>query len=184
MRLYEGDQTAEIDLIRRFDPIIRRRVQQSVHSDPNDVDDLVAEVHLALLESVRAQKIRMDKEGCLGAYIYGITQNKIHDHYTQTRRLRQGERFTDQIVQTMEECILEQNEIKKVLRREITRLPMRYQTVLYLRYYRELSIGEISEHLDLPRRRISERLHYAIKVLRKKSKKKLSIFFNLKGILL
>jgi DNA-directed RNA polymerase specialized sigma24 family protein len=52
-----------------------------------------------------------------------------------------------------------------------------YREALELRYLQEFSIQEMSEKLGIPPRRVSERIHYALKLLRKawKSAKILSI---------
>jgi RNA polymerase sigma-70 factor (ECF subfamily) len=177
-RIYSGDRGAETDLIRQFDPIIRHKIRHAVHPDSGEVDDLVAEVHLAVLQCVRAKKIKMERDDALGAYIYGITRNKIYDYYAKTRRDHSLLSLTEHDLVIVEELRVERIERERILRKELERLPGKYQRVLYLRFYKDFSVSEIADQLNLPPRRVSERIHYAIKVLKKQSKKKLSIFFR------
>ena len=51
------------------------------------------------------------------------------------------------------------------------RLKQKYREILLLRIYEEKSIEEISEHLKIERRRVSERINYAFKLLLKECKK-------------
>jgi RNA polymerase sigma factor (sigma-70 family) len=51
-------------------------------------------------------------------------------------------------------------------------LEFKYKEALELRYFKELSVPEISAQLGIPPRRVSERIHYALKLLRQAYQKK------------
>ena len=82
-----------------------------------------------------------------------------------------------------EEYELERKETQDILRNLLKKLKLKYKEVLYLKYYEELSVNEISERIKLPPRRVSERLHYGVKLLRRECKKE-NIFSILWGFLL
>ncbi len=52
------------------------------------------------------------------------------------------------------------------LRERLAALPDRLQEVLVLRYYHDLSEGEIAEIVGVPRGTVKSRLHTAVKTLR------------------
>ena len=178
-RIYRGDRQAESDLVRQFDYIIRRKIESCVQADKDRIHDIVAEVHLAVIQSIRQKKFRMENGCSLGAYIYGITRNKISDFYKERKRHQNTEIFPQHLADTVEDLLLERKEMELILRKELEKLHPKYRQILYLRYFKELSITEICEQLDLSPRRVSERIHYAVKLLKKNSKKKLSIFLSL-----
>jgi RNA polymerase sigma-70 factor (ECF subfamily) len=71
----------------------------------------------------------------------------------------------------MEEAEIEREERRQELRKKLRRLEPKYQEVLYLRYFEGLSVQEIAQRLNLPPRRVSERINYATKLLQKEFKK-------------
>lgn len=62
---------------------------------------------------------------------------------------------------------VEASDSRENILRAIRCLPRQYQEILFLRFYQGLEIREISEQLGIPRRRVSERIHYAITLLKK-----------------
>lgn len=178
-RIYRGDRQAESELVRQFDYVIRRKIESCVQADKDRIHDILAEVHLAVIQSIRQKKFRMENGHSLGAYIYGITRNKINDFYKERKRHQNSEILPKHVVDAIKDLGLERKELEFALRQELEKLQPKYRKILYLRYFKELSITEICEQLDLSPRRVSERIHYAVKLLRKNSKKKLSIFMSL-----
>jgi RNA polymerase sigma-70 factor (ECF subfamily) len=178
-RIYRGDPQAESELVRQFDYVIRRKIESCIQADKDRIHDILAEVHLAIIQSIRQKKFRMENGCSLGAYIYGITRNKISDFYKERKRHQNTEIVPQYLMDTIRDLELERKELAFVLRKELEKLQPKYKKILYLRYFKELSITEICEQLDLSPRRVSERIHYAVKLLRKNSKKKLSIFLSL-----
>ena len=71
----------------------------------------------------------------------------------------------------MEDYRLEDEERAGLVRACLQNLRPPYKEALELRYFKELSIAEMSAQLGLPPRRVSERIHYALKLLRKTWKK-------------
>ena len=167
-RIRAGETKAETALFQRYGPLIARKVSFDLGAGNADWRDVAADAQLALLISLRQGKFDVNRGTSLGSYIYGITINKIRDYFkTQKTRPLITESLPECIVSAAETFDSEKREMKSQLKALLGKLKMKYKEVLYLRYYEELSIAEISERIDLPPRRISERIHYAIKLLRK-----------------
>lgn len=168
-RIKAGETAAEAELLEKYSPLIMRKVSFDLGAGNADWRDIAAEVQLALLLSLRQGKFDINRGTSLGSYVYGITLNKIRDYFkTLKKRPIIPESLPESIISAAEAYDTEKKEIQSLLKTLLGKLKMKYKEVLYLRYYEELSITEISERIDLPPRRISERIHYAIKLLRKK----------------
>ena len=60
-------------------------------------------------------------------------------------------------------------ELREALHQLIDRLAPKYREILYLRYYEELMPMQIGRRLNLPAQKVSERLSYAVKLLREEA---------------
>jgi len=172
-RIEQRDPLAERELLSLFGSRIARKVMYAIGTRNDDWKDVVNDIILAILENLRNGKFDMQRGTPLGSYIYGITNNKIHDYYKLRKKQMQYQAL-DQSADfgVAEEFEVERRELQAFMKKMLKELKHKYQQVLYLRYYEELSIAEISERIDLPPRRVSERLNYAIKLLQKEMKKK------------
>ncbi len=180
-KIQAGDTDAEVELFQRYGPLISRKVSFDLGARNADLRDVAADVQLALLISLRHGKFDVNRGTSLGSYIYGITINKIRDYFkTQKTRPLTADPLPECIVSAAEAYDLEKKEIRSRLRILLGKLKMKYKEVLYLRYYEGLSITEISQKIHLPPRRVSERIHYAIKLLRKRchGQEQFSIFLS------
>jgi RNA polymerase sigma factor (sigma-70 family) len=181
VRILQGETKAETELLQKYGPLIARKVSFDLGAGNADWRDVAADAQLALLISLRDGKFDIDRGTSLGSYVYGITINKIRDYFkTQKTRPLVKESLPECIVSAAETYDLERKEIRSKLRTLLGKLKIKYQEVLYMRYYEELSITEISEKINLSPRRVSERIHYAITLLRKEchGKGQFSIFFS------
>lgn len=172
-RIEQRDPQAERELLSLYGSRIARKVMYAIGAQNDDWKDVVNDIILAILENLRSGKFDAQRGTPLGSYIYGITNNKIHDYY-KLRKKQMQQRTLDQSADfgVAEEFEVERRELQTFMKKMLKELKHKYQQVLYLRYYEEMSIAEISERIGLPPRRVSERLNYAIKLLRKKMKKK------------
>lgn len=180
-RIQDGETEAETELLTKYGPLIMRKVSFDLGAGNADWQDVAADAQLALLMSLRQGKFDVNRRTSLGSYIYGITINKIRDYFKkQKKRPLITESLPESIISATEAFDIEKREIQSQLRALLGKLKLKYKEVLYLRYYQELSITEISKKTNLPPKRISERIHYALKLLRKKchSKEQFSIFLS------
>lgn len=175
-RIAKGDHQAEDELFRLYDEQIRFMVQARLRwrISPADVDDLIGEIRAAALLSLRKGGYDPDKGSSVGAYLAGITVRMISQYFRQQRKSQDiesdlkamatpdsGNALTDIVSRERDQ------KIKKCL----SRLDAKYGEVLLMRFYEQHSIEEISVKLNLERRRVSERINYALKKLAKEWKR-------------
>ena len=172
-KIQSGNSDAENELFSRFDVRIARKVRYSLGAANADWEDIVSEIQLALLDSLRKGKFDLNKSTSLGCYVYGITMNKVRDYFKLQKR--QGVMTTnpppENELSAEQEYEFENREMRDMLRTLLGKLKLKYKEVLYLRYYEEFSINQISQQIKLPPRRVSERINYALKLLRKECEK-------------
>ena len=181
----QGDNQAEVDLISYFNEKIKYKVCTSIGYKNNDWQDVVNDIEIALIESLRKGLFKKDIGIPLGSYVYGITQNKIRDYFKMKSKNKNMyiEQSNINDITGYEEFILENEEIRSILKELLTKLKIKYKEALYLRYYEELSISQISKKIKIHPRRVSERINYALKLLRKECKKE-NYFSILRAILI
>lgn len=172
-RIQSGDSKAEGQLFARFDERICRKIQISIGVENDDWKDILSEVKIALLKNLRDGKFDAERNVNLGSYIFGITMNKIRDYYKQQKK---DERILNRTTPILdpEDCQEDEQvkqELHSILKKLIQNLKLKYKEVLYLRYYEEMTIAQISNQINLPPRRVSERINYALKLLRKECEK-------------
>lgn len=181
-RIQAGDTAAEAELFKHYQLPILWKICRHLKSDRESVKDLASEVYLAILQGLRKAGFQPEKWGTLDAYIWGITNNKIRDWFRQANR---DHRFfehqppAESIAVAAEEFLAETDELRRRLHASLQTLNSKYRAVLEMRYFRELTIPEICAELGISPRRVSERIHYALKLLRKahgQKLKKMSIF--------
>ena len=158
-----GSSRAEEELYLRFQPRIRRKVEATLSGRPES-EDLVSEILQATIMSLREGRFR--GECAISTFVHAIAKNKIAEFLR--RRRPETRELTDEIVDgrpAPDEAIA-RDEIGGAIREVLTRLKPKYRQVLYLYYYKGLSVGEIATTLAVPPRRISEWKEYGLKVMR------------------
>ena len=162
--ILEGNAKAQEDVYLKYRPRILREVYYSLRGGP-DVEDLVGDIWGAMISSIRAGQFSEDSS--LGAYIYGITRNKIADYFKK-KSLKEEEipeTYPDTSL-TVEDRI-EREQRTESLIKGIRKLGSKYKRVIFLYYYRSLTVNEIAQKLKLPPSRVSEHKNYALKKLRR-----------------
>ncbi|MFQ5633017.1 MAG: RNA polymerase sigma factor, partial [bacterium] len=110
----------------------------------------------------------------LAAYIAGISAHIVGQYFRQQKK----EKFIETGLSTeipgnpgdlLSELIDEER--GKKLRECLRRLKPKYKEVLLLRFYEKRSIEEIAQQLNVDRRRVSERIHYASQLLSKECRR-------------
>ena len=167
-KILSANKKAENDLILCFAPRISSKVRYSIGSESEEWKDLTNEILMTVLINLRAGKFDLDRGVPLGSYIYAITRNKIKDYFKSKKKHQSinddiaDESGNDNKIQ----IDLERKDLRKFLESRLEKLKIKYKEVLYLRYFEELSIAEISEEINLTSRRVSERINYALKLLK------------------
>lgn len=169
-RIQSGEAAAENELFHRYKDPILWKICRHVKTDSENIKDLAGEIYLAILEGLRKQSFQPEKWETLEAYIWGVANNKIRDWFKKEKReskIFADDPPSDEIAAASEEYWLENEELGRLLTTCLKALEPKYKEALDLRYFKELSVPEISAQLGIPPRRVSERIHYALKLLRK-----------------
>ncbi len=148
--------------------VVGRIIQQ-----PDEVEDICQEVFIKVFQKMK--KFRGDSR--LSTWIATIAYNTSITHLRKT--MRRGEHSYDDNpgLIAMEkdteanQKIVEKDEAKSYLMREIKALPVNYRTVLTLYHLEEFSYKEIEEITGMPEGTIKSYLSRARKLLRGKLEK-------------
>ncbi|MCJ7680802.1 MAG: sigma-70 family RNA polymerase sigma factor [Candidatus Aminicenantes bacterium] len=160
------DEKELAEIIAKFTPIISFRVKKTIGSRTPDWEDIVNEILTNLVEKVKSGGFR--GESSIGTFIYTITQRRIIDYIRKKSKtlpfIPETNPFPPPNIQ------MENKQRARRLGQAIENLKKKYRNVLYLYYYKDLSRNEVAEQLGLTPSRVSERVNYAIKLLRDKLK--------------
>ena len=108
------------------------------------------------------------------ALTYTALRNTAIDHARRTNRRAQREqksdfivRDKDQVENWFETSSLEQSEQAQIIQEALQQIPEKFQEVLTLKIWGELTFAEIAENLDIPANTAASRYRYALDALRK-----------------
>ena len=150
----------------KYRAVISFRVRKSLGSSNPDWEDVVNEILTQAIAKVKSGEFRGDSS--IGTFLYTITSRRIIDHIRQkTKVLRHAPEpapFPDPHVEA------EGRERARQISDAVERLKPKFRDVLYLYYYKELSRDEVARELGISPRRVSERVNYAIKLVKKSVK--------------
>jgi len=175
-KIVSGDTDAENRLFlhfkERIEFLVRVRLRGKVSAD--DQQDIISEAKQAILLSLRKGGFDASKGKPLEAYIAGIVSNIVAMYF---RNLSKEKPTADidsyHSIESPDNPLKEiiDAEKKEKLRVALSKLDNKYQEVLLLRVYDELSIEEIANKIGIEKRRVSERINYALKLILKELKK-------------
>ncbi|HEX9901252.1 MAG TPA: sigma-70 family RNA polymerase sigma factor [Acidobacteriota bacterium] len=153
--------------VAQYRQVISFRVRKALGWDLPDWEDVVNEILTQVLQKVRRGEFR--GESSLGTFIYTVTSRRIIDFIRQKSKvIRSG---PEPAPLPDPQTSIEQKEQADQLAGLIQSLKPKYRDVLELFYFRELSREEVARRLGISPAKVSERLHYAHKLLKKKIKK-------------
>lgn len=156
----------EIDLnevVVKYRPVVSFKVKKSLGVQTPDWEDVVNEVITQVIEKVKKGEFR--GESSIGTFIYTITSRRIVDHIRMKTKIL---RSVPEPAPLPDPCDhAESRERGRILAEAIQQLKPKFKEVLNLYYYQELTRDEVAERLGISPRRVSERLNYAQKLLRK-----------------
>ncbi|MCB0258988.1 MAG: sigma-70 family RNA polymerase sigma factor [Calditrichaeota bacterium] len=166
-RIQSGDPEAEQELfvkgnlLEKISMIVRHRIQDS----PEAQQELVSDIVMSLLLSLRKGMFDPEK-GSLGTYAYGVARNKIRNYYRPSvSNKRQGTTLMENHL-IFEDNRLEKAEVTHVMERVLKNLAPKYQEVIIMRYYEELSVNEIARRINLTPKQVYSRIHYGLELIR------------------
>jgi RNA polymerase sigma-70 factor, ECF subfamily len=154
------------EIIRKYRPIVSFRVRRSIGGQIPDWEDIVNEIMVNAIEKIRTGGFRGDSS--IGTFIFTITSRRIIDFIRQKTKTLKYAPEPDAFPMPHE--YVEDRERAQHLAGMLEKLKPKYKEILYLYYYKELSRDEVARRLGITPRRVSERVNYAQKLLRKMMK--------------
>lgn len=154
------------EIISTYRPVVSFRVRKSLGSHTPDWEDVVNEIMVNVLEKLEAGQFRGDSS--IGTFIYTITSRRIVDYIRAKSKSLKYVPEPSSFSSPQEQ--VENKEKAEEIAQCLERLKPKYKKILYLYYYKDLSREEVAKKLGIPPRRVSERVNYAQKLLRKMMK--------------
>jgi RNA polymerase sigma-70 factor (ECF subfamily) len=151
------------DMVAKYRPVVSFKVRKSLGSQTPDWEDVVNEIITQVIEKVTNGEFR--GESSIGTFIYTITSRRIVDFIRQKTKVLKGGPEPSPWPDPSEDA--ESRERARIVASAIQQLKPKFKEVLNLYYYQELSRDEVAARLGISPRRVSERLNYAQKLLRK-----------------
>jgi RNA polymerase sigma-70 factor (ECF subfamily) len=151
------------DVVAKYRPVVSFKVRKSLGSQTPDWEDVVNEIMTQVVEKVTKGEFR--GESSIGTFIYTITSRRIVDFIRQKTRVLKGGPEPAPWPDPCEDA--EARERARLVAGAVQQLKPKFKEVLNLYYYQELSRDEVAARLGISPRRVSERLNYAQKLLRK-----------------
>ena len=151
------------EVVEKYRTVVSFKVKKSLGTQTPDWEDVVNEVMTQVIEKVKKGEFR--GESSIGTFIYTITSRRIIDFIRQKTRVLKGIPEPAVLPDPCDDA--EKRERARVLAEAIKGLKPKFKEVLDLYYYQELSRDEVAQRLGISPRRVSERLNYAQKLLRK-----------------
>lgn len=155
------------EIIVKYRPILSFRIRKYLGHQNPDWEDVVNEIITNVIEKIKKGEFR--GESSIGTFIYTISSRRIVDYIRQKSKTLKH--FPEPKTFPAPEQEFENKERAEKLAEAIKKLKPKYRKVLYLYYYKGLSRNEVAEKLGISTRRVSERVDYAQKILRKLIKK-------------
>jgi RNA polymerase sigma-70 factor (ECF subfamily) len=154
-------------IIAKYRPIVSFRVRKSLGSYTPDWEDVVNEIMLNAIEKLESGNFRGDSS--VGTFIYTITSRRIIDHIRKKSKSLKYAPEPNAFPQPHEH--VENKERSDMIAQHLEKLKPKYKEILYLYYYKEMSRNEVAKKLGISPRRVSERVNYAQKLLKKMMKR-------------
>ena len=168
---------SEIDLdalVAHFRPVVGFKIRRALGWESPDWEDLTNEVLAQTIAKVKAGEFRGDSK--IGTFIYTITCRRIVDHIREKSKITRC--FPAENDASSAQSRLEEEERLRNLAAAVAALPPKYREVLDLYYYREMTREETALRLGITPAQVSERVHYACRLLRKSLRRAAMSFFS------
>lgn len=154
----EGDDAAFEYLFDRYREAIHRLLRQRLNG-AHDADDLLQETFVKVYVNLH----RYDPAYTFGQWVYTIARNTLIDFVRKRQEdLPIDERFAAPAssAPTPEESVINLQQ-RNQIERSIERLPLRYRTLIRMRFFDEYSYEEIAAKLSLPLGTVKTQIHRA-----------------------
>jgi len=160
----KGNKDLDLDaIVAKYRPVVSFRVKKSIGVKTPDWEDVVNEIMINVVEKLKKDEFRGDSS--IGTFIYTITSRRIIDFIRKKSKILKHAPEPKPYLSPQEH--VENRERAQWIADSIEKLKPKYKEVLYLYYYQELSREEVAKKLNISSRRVSERVNYAQKLLRR-----------------
>ncbi len=157
---------ADTDLdqvITQYRPVVSFKVRKSLGGGNPDWEDVVNEIMMQVVQKIQSGEFR--GESSVGTFIYTITTRRIIDYIRQKTRVLKHAPEVSPLPDPHD--LVEQDERAVRLAEAIKQLKPKFKDVLYLYYFKEFTREEVAHKLGISPAKVSERVNYAQKLLRK-----------------
>ncbi|WP_130615108.1 RNA polymerase sigma factor SigW [Cohnella abietis] len=174
-----GDQRSFAEIVEMYKDKLYHLAYRMT-GNRQEAEDVVQEAFLRVYKNLD----RYDENQKFSTWIYRITTNLCIDRLRKRKAIYSldaessdhegldGYAMLPSDDRTPETEML-QSETQKIIHEAIATLPVKYKSVMILRYLQDLSLQEISEVLELPVTTVKTRVHRGREFLRKKLEHKL-----------
>jgi RNA polymerase sigma-70 factor (ECF subfamily) len=167
-KIMNGIETRKPDtdleqMIIRYRPVVSFKVRKSLGGGNPDWEDVVNEIMMQVIEKVKSGEFR--GESSIGTFIYTITSRRIIDYIRQKTRVLKHAPEANPLPDPHDQ--VERDERAARLAEAIKKLKPKFKDVLYLYYFKDLTREEVAQKLGISPAKVSERVNYAQKLLRK-----------------
>lgn len=164
---HDQDEQKLEEAIRKYTPVITFRVRKALGSSMPDCEDIVNEIMMQAIEKVRTGEFR--GESSLGTFLYTITSRRIVDFIRAKSRTLQHAPEPVPFPDPQQE--VENRERAEMIKQAVSSLKPKFRDTIYLYYYMELPREEVAKRLGISTHQVSERVNYAVKLIKKQLKK-------------
>lgn len=163
-----GDKIYQEILLQKLNPLIYKNIYR--YWMPNDliIEDLVQEGYALILESLKNYDEKRNAH-----FLYYVKINLIYFYKNYHRKANRqniknipDENLSGKTTKSILDNLIEKEEADKLLF-NVNKLSVKEQKILYLYYYEEQSMSEISKVLNTPYRTVLGKKYAAIKKLKK-----------------
>ena len=171
-RAKQGDEAAYAKLLNKYRKSVYYMLLKMVHN-PDDAEDLTQEAFAKAFASLA----KFDPRYAFSTWLFRIATNNCIDHIRKKRvqtisidnpyENDDGDTMSFDIRDpdlTPSEVMLKQQR-KEYLKMAVDRLPLKYQKLVELRYFKELSYEEVAKELELPLGTVKAQLFRARELL-------------------
>lgn len=166
------DQKAYAELMKRYRKSVFHLVLKMVRN-PDEAEDLTIEAFAKAFKGLH----KFNPEFTFSTWLFRIATNNCID-YIRKKRIQttsidnplkdnDGDDYSldvkDHALNPQDETIKQQK--IEIMRTIVTKLPPKYQVLIKMRYFQELSYEEIAEELDFPLGTVKAQLHRAKELL-------------------
>lgn len=164
--LKTGERAALGEIFERYSRILLRHAFRLL-SDKEEVHDVVQDVFLMLWQ----KREFLDTEGVLSSYLYASVRNRIFNLLSHQKVvIKYAESFNRFVIASynITDDTVRENELAKVIEKEVALLPPRMRRVFLMNKREGLSYSQIGEQLDISPETAKQQVYKAIKILKPK----------------